>query len=70
MSLTSKDQRDRLADIVAWSGANDLHPVTMTYAYTGAESAQIDLFDIAAPEELKTDLAVMSADNESEPFPT
>jgi hypothetical protein len=63
-SPTSKDQRDRLADIVAWSGANDLHPVTMTYAYTGAEIAQIDLFDIAASEELKTDLIVISADEE------
>ena len=52
LSPTSKDQRDRLADIVAWSGANGLHPVTMTYAYTGAAIAQIDLFDIAAPEEL------------------
>jgi hypothetical protein len=64
LSLTSKEQRDRLADIVAWSGANDFHPVTMTYAYTGAEIAQIDLFDVAAPQELKTDLVVMSADNE------
>lgn len=42
----SKDQRDRLATIVAWSGANGLHPVTMTYAYTGSASAQLDLFDI------------------------
>jgi len=24
--LASKNQRDRLADIVAWSGVNDLHP--------------------------------------------
>jgi hypothetical protein len=42
----SKDQRDRLATIVAWSGANGLHPVTMTYAYTGSVNAQLDLFDI------------------------
>src|SRR5262249_55594211 len=45
----SKAQRDRLADIVAWSGWNDLHPVTMTYAYTGAANAQVDLFDVAGP---------------------
>jgi hypothetical protein len=44
--FASKDQRDRLADIVAWSGVNDLHPVTMTYAYTGAANVQVDLFDI------------------------
>ena len=44
--LVSQDQRDRLADIVAWSGVNGLHPVTMTYAYTGAANAQVDLFDI------------------------
>ena len=50
----NKDQRDRLADIVAWSGVNDLHPVTMTYAYTGAANAQVDLFDIAAPDYLGT----------------
>jgi hypothetical protein len=43
----SKDQRDRLGDIVAWSGVNDLHPVTMTYAYTGSARAQVDLFDVA-----------------------
>jgi hypothetical protein len=36
----------------------------MTYAYTGADIAQVDLFDVAAPEELKTDLVVMSADKE------
>ena len=42
---------------------NDLHPVTMTYAYTGAGIAQIDLFDVAAPEDLKTDLVIMSADD-------
>jgi hypothetical protein len=61
---TSKDQRDRLADIVAWSGVNELHPVTMTYAYTGAVNAQVDLFDVAAPEELKTDLEVVGAESE------
>jgi hypothetical protein len=48
----SKDQEDRLADIVAWSGVNDLHPVTMTYAYTGAANAQVDLFDIIVPDHL------------------
>lgn len=46
----SKDQRDRLDDIVAWSGVNNLHPVTLTYAYTGGANAQVDLFDILGPE--------------------
>jgi hypothetical protein len=50
--FANKDERDRLADIVAWSGANDLHPVTMTYAYTGSAKAQVDLFDITGPEHL------------------
>lgn len=45
----SKEQRDRLASIVAWSGWNDLHPVTMTYAYTGAANAQVDLFVVTGP---------------------
>lgn len=62
---TSKDQRDRLADIVGWSGVNDLHPVTMTYAYTGAVNAQVDLFDIAAPVDSETDLEFVGADAES-----
>lgn len=48
----SQDQRGRLADIVAWSGVNHLHPVTMTYAYTGAAHAHVDLFDINAPDYL------------------
>ncbi len=52
--FASKDQLDRLADIVAWSGVNDLHPVTMTYAYTGAANAQVDLFDVTAPDSLDT----------------
>jgi hypothetical protein len=62
----SKDQRDRLADIVAWSGVNDLHPVTMTYAYTGAANAQVDLFDITVPDHLDTapDIADGIADEE------
>jgi len=33
---------------------NDLHPVTMTYAYTGAANAQVDLFDVTAPDSLDT----------------
>ena len=60
----SKDQRDRLADIVAWSGVNDLHPVTMTYAYTGAAHAQVDLFDIAGPHNLEAAPEIVSADEE------
>jgi hypothetical protein len=50
VNFASKDQLDRLTDIVGWSGANELHPVTMTYAYTGSPQAQIDLFDIIDPD--------------------
>ena len=60
----SKDQRDRLADLVAWSGVNDLHPVTMTYAYTGAANAQVDLFDITVSDHLDTTLEVDIDDEE------
>ncbi len=61
----SKDQRDRLADIVAWSGVNDLHPVTMTYAYTGSAKAQVDLFDIATgPDYSYATPEVLVADDE------
>jgi hypothetical protein len=63
--FASKDQRDRLADIVAWSGANELHPVTMTYAYTGSANAQVDLFDIAVPDYQDTAIALAHADQES-----
>jgi hypothetical protein len=61
----SKGQRERLEDIVAWSGVNDLHPVTMTYTYTGAANAQVDLFDIAAPEQSGTELAMIVADEKA-----
>jgi hypothetical protein len=60
----SKDQRNRLADIVAWSGVNDLHPVTMTYAYTGAANAQVDLFDIAAPDHFEVTPEMATDDEE------
>jgi hypothetical protein len=62
---TTKDQEERLGDIVAWSGANDLHPVTMTYAYTGAANVQVDLFNIAAPEQLKIASGAVIADGET-----
>ena len=62
--FASKDQRDRLADIVAWSGVNDLHPVTMTYAYTGAANAQVDLFDITVPDYLDAAPEIVIADEE------
>jgi hypothetical protein len=45
-------QRNRLAEIVAWSGRNDFHPVTMTWAYSGSEHVQVDLFDIQLPQEM------------------
>jgi hypothetical protein len=60
--FASKDERDRLADIVAWSGVNDLHPVTMTYAYTGAATAQVDLFDITSPDYLNAAPEIIVAD--------
>jgi hypothetical protein len=48
---TNRDQRERLGQIVAWSGRNHFHPVTMTWAYSGAKRIQIDFFDIQHPEE-------------------
>ena len=43
---------------------NDLHPVTMTYAYTGSAKAQVDLFDIAVPDYLDTVPEIVIADDE------
>jgi hypothetical protein len=43
---TCREQRDRLDEIVAWSGNNEFHPVTMTWAYSGATKVQVDFFDI------------------------
>jgi hypothetical protein len=51
--VTNSDQQERLNQIVAWSGRNDFHPVTMTWAYSGAEKVQVDFFDIQDhPEDL------------------
>jgi hypothetical protein len=55
---------ESLLEPLAWSGVNDLHPVTMTYAYTGAAHAQVDLFDVVAPKEQETDLEVVRGDSE------
>jgi hypothetical protein len=62
--FASKDERDRLADIVAWSGVNALHLVTMTYAFTGAANAQVDLFDITVPDYQDTEPEFLMADRE------
>jgi len=40
------EQRKRLEEIVAWSGRNDQHRVTMTWAYSGSDQVQVDLFDV------------------------
>jgi hypothetical protein len=50
LKKSNKDQRERLGKIVAWSGRHDLHLVTMSYTYTGAERVQVDLFDIDDPD--------------------
>jgi hypothetical protein len=59
-------QRERLDQVVAWSGRNDFHPVTMTWAYSGAERVQVDLYDIQAPGDAKpvsgTELTVADDD--------
>lgn len=60
----NKDQRRRLADVVAWSGVNELHPVTMTYAYIGSANAQVDLFEITAPDQLDPATKMVVADEE------
>jgi hypothetical protein len=43
---------------------NDLQPVTMTYAFTGAATAQVDLFDITVPDYLDTVPEIIIADEE------
>lgn len=43
---------------------NELHPVTMTYAYTGSATAQVDLFDIARPDDLDATPEVLVSDEE------
>jgi hypothetical protein len=48
----NRDQRERLDQIVAWSGRNYFHPVTMTWAYSGAQKVQVDFFDIQDSEEM------------------
>lgn len=50
----SADQRKRLDQIVAWSGRNDLHPITMTWAYSGSSQVQVDLFKVEPPRDLRT----------------
>lgn len=62
--FANKDQRRRLADVVAWSGVNELHPVTMTYTYTGSANAQVDLFEITAPDQLDQAIETVVADAE------
>jgi hypothetical protein len=45
-AIISAEQRKRLEEIVAWSGRNDQHRVTMTWAYSGSDQVQVDLFDV------------------------
>jgi hypothetical protein len=66
--LTTKDQRDRLEQIVAWSGFNDLHPVTMTYTYPGTTNVEVDLFEIDLPS--FPGAATDAAEAEGESFAT
>lgn len=48
----------RLDQLVAWSGRNDFHPITMTWAYGGGDRVQIDMFDIeTSDEEMKAEAA-------------
>ena len=49
--VISAEQLERLEQIVAWSGRNDQHRVTMTWAYSGSDRVQVDLFDIQPPGE-------------------
>jgi hypothetical protein len=47
----SAGQRKRLEEIVGWSGRNDQHRVTMTWAYSGSDRVQVDLFEVQSPTE-------------------
>lgn len=50
-SKPTKAQLKRLNEIVAWSGWNGLHPVTMTYTFTWDFNVQVDLFNIVIPSD-------------------
>ena len=50
-TITSAEQRERLEEIVGWSGRNRQHPVTMTWAYSGSDRVQVDLFEVQLPLE-------------------
>lgn len=54
----SAEQRKRLDEIVGWSGRNDQHQVTMTWAYSGSDQVQVDLFDVQPPAEVLPAAAV------------
>lgn len=43
-STASAAQRRRLDDLLVWSVRHSLHPITMTWTYTGSASVQVDLF--------------------------
>lgn len=45
----SAEQLQRLEDIVGWSGRNGQHRVTITWAYSGSDQVQVDLFEIQPP---------------------
>lgn len=44
--LPHKRQHERLNEIVAWSGKNDFHPVTMTYTFTMHDRLHVDLYHV------------------------
>ena len=47
-SISAK-QRERLDQLVSWSGRYEGHPITMTWTYNGSEVVQVDLFDVQPP---------------------
>jgi len=60
-SKISAAQRKRLDEIVEWSGRNDQHRVTMTWAYSGSDQVQVDLFDVHPPLESPPDVDLAKA---------
>jgi hypothetical protein len=46
-TLTRAEQRQRMREILQWSGDHGGYPVTMTWTYLGGSGVQVDLFTVS-----------------------
>jgi hypothetical protein len=46
-TVTRKEQRQRMKDMLRWSSNHGDYPVTMTWAYLGGNNVQVDLFTMS-----------------------